>query len=179
MTKTEEVLRAVQDASAALTLALGDQETLAGVAPQIDRLQRALARAQTLLVMHPELSLNDDVPAGALPPEEEMERIATIASLRLATSLPSAPVTVTLRAPALQDGSYEDTLRQWLDDRTLTAQPDGMGYVLDLSGLVSFLADTFIPPEEDDIIEASKAREMTPARRKLYQAFGPREKEDT
>lgn len=179
MTTAEDALTAVRDASAALTLAIGHKDPrLAAVEPEVLALQRTLTRVQTLLAMHPDLAIGDELPAGAMPPEEEMQRITTNAALEMAIAIPSGPVTVRLQASPLHDGSYEDTLRHWINDRLLTAQPDGIGFSLDLSGFVAFLADTFIV-EDEEPFAPTKMTPMTPARRKLFQAFGPREKEDT
>lgn len=180
MTTAADALKAVTDASAALTLAIGHKDPrLGAIEPELRALQQAVARVQTLLVMHPDLALNETLPAGAMPPEEEMQRIATNAALEMAIAVPNGPVTVHLQAQPLHDGSYEDSLRQWINNRCLTAQPAGMGFTLDLTGFVSFLADTFTTrSEEEDPIHPSEIRPMTPARRKLLKKFGPRQEEE-
>jgi hypothetical protein len=90
---------AVRDAVALLTYDLGllpDAAPLSDLGGAITTLQQALRRVEVLTLMHPELTMADTLPPGAMPIDEVEEILARGRELETLVTVQPTPTTVTL-----------------------------------------------------------------------------------
>ncbi len=98
-TTAHVAVTAVQHSIALLTYELGvmaPTTPLAALGERIHALQRALARVEVLTTMHPDLALDDGLPAGAMPADELATVLAQETELEQLVMFRPAPTTVTL-----------------------------------------------------------------------------------
>lgn len=147
MISPTDALDAVAAAAAVLTHAVGEpgNRTIRTLSDQLDRLSRAVARAQVIVVLDPDAELDRPVPR-CFAPEDASEHADDLAVLEAIAAMPVQPATVVLRARRLDDDSAEDALRAWIDGMRITATPAGRGYDIDANRLVSNIADRFLEP---------------------------------
>lgn len=149
MKNPTDALEAVADAAAVLTYAVGvlpRAATIGMLAGQLDRLSRAVARAQVIATVDPGAMLDEPVP-GCFAPEDATEHADDLATLQAIAAMPTGPVMVAVRVRPLDDDSIEDALRVWLDGQHLRAVPAGERYEIDGNRLASNIAERFLPVE--------------------------------
>ncbi|QCB94713.1 hypothetical protein [Cellulomonas shaoxiangyii] len=150
MQNPTDALEAVADAAAVLTYAVSTLEPQSGIgmlAGELDRLARAVARAQVIATVDPEASLDEPVP-GCFAPEDATEHADDLATLEAIAAMPTGPVMVAVRVRPLDDESAEDALRVWLNGQHLRAVPAGERYEVDGNRLASAIAEHFLPCDE-------------------------------
>ena len=97
MTTSSQAVDRIFDAVAALTATLGDAHPdarLAILEPALHRLDRAVSRARSLILLTADLRLNDAVPETYFDPIDEAENLLALEELRCLTAGPLEPVTV-------------------------------------------------------------------------------------
>ena len=149
MKNPTDALEAVADAAAVLTYAAGvlpRSATIGMLAAHLDRLSRAVARAQVIATVDPGAMLDQPV-SGRFAPEDATEHADDLAALEAIAAMPTGPVMVAVRVRPLDDDSIEDALRVWLDGQQLRAVPAGERYEMDGTHLASAIAERFLPPE--------------------------------
>ncbi|WP_024287365.1 hypothetical protein [Cellulomonas sp. KRMCY2] len=109
------VLDAISDAQAIWTYhrgELGGTDRLADVAEHTDRLIRALSRLQTLAATHPDLTIDDAIPRGAVPQDEILHWLESAAFVRSLVEIPEHPfeIVVSSGAPASAAGEVAELL---------------------------------------------------------------------
>ena len=148
MKNPDDALAAIADAAAVLTYAVGALDprtaTIGDLTPELDRLSRAVARAQVVATVGPQAPLDRAVD-GCFAPEDATEHADDLARLAAIAALPSGPVTAVFSVRRIDDGSVEDALRQGLDGQSVVARPVDGRFVIDGNGLASFLAERYLP----------------------------------
>lgn len=127
------VLDAISDAQAIWTYhrgELGGTDRLADVAEHTDRLIRALSRLQTLAATHPDLTIDDAIPRGAVPQDEILHWLENAAFVRSLVEIPERPfeIVVSASAPAYADGDVAELVTTLNGQRLpvrLCLEPDG------------------------------------------------------
>ena len=109
------VLDAISDAQAIWTFhrgELGGADRLGDVAEHTDRLIRALSRLQTLAATHPDLTIDEVIPRGAVPQDEIELWLDNAALVRSLVELPERPFEVVISAtpPPSADANVADLL---------------------------------------------------------------------
>jgi hypothetical protein len=148
MTTTYDAITALSRAAGALTLSAerSPGAPLSWLEPEIATLDRAMTRMRVLLATHPELKVDQPMPAGSLREEDMLDRARVIDALQTAAAMPSEPVTVRLVAiQMVHDDTYEAVLREFLDQRVVVAVPNGDHYTADVGSIARDVAERFLP----------------------------------
>ena len=150
MKNPDDALEAITAAVAVLTAAVGTLDprtgTIGALTPQLDRLSRAVARAQMVATVAPDSPLDRTV-ERVFWREDETEYADDLATLATIAALPSAPVTAVLSVRRIGDDSVEDALRAGLDGQSVTVVPVDGRYVIDGNRLAHVLAERYLPME--------------------------------
>lgn len=97
MTTSTQAVDRIFDAVAALTATLGDAHPdarLAILEPALHRLDRAVSRARSLILLTADLRLNDPVPETYFDPIDEVDHLLALEELRCQAAGPLEPLAV-------------------------------------------------------------------------------------
>ncbi|GIG39320.1 hypothetical protein [Cellulomonas phragmiteti] len=151
MKNARDLLDAVAHSAALLNYAAAlapDGAPLSTLHEQIEVLSRAVARAQVLLTIDPDATLDKPMSASTFTDQDRADAAMTIDALETAAAMPSAPITVVMRVRSLGEDSLEDAIRRWIDGQHFTALPGDHRYDLDANRFVAQLAERFLPPAD-------------------------------
>ncbi len=155
-TTAHDAVTAVEHSIALLTYELGvmaPTTPLAALGERIHSLQRALARVEVLTAMHPDLALDDGLPAGSMPADELAAALAQETELEELVTFRPVPTTVTLAVRGVGAHPPQDVrdIAAALDGVVVTVVPasgaDDGAYVAEIGAL---LADAVLTATTDD-----------------------------
>ncbi|MBB2924109.1 hypothetical protein [Cellulomonas cellasea] len=139
-----DILDGIADAQAVWTFHRGElreADRLADLAEHADGLIRALSRLQVLAATHPELTMGDAIPRGAVSADEIEQRRADSAFVRsIVTTAPVVPhVTILVEVPSVASEQTAHVLRALNRRKEPVSSyvgPDGLPTpLIDLSGV--------------------------------------------
>lgn len=97
MTTSAQAVDRIVDALATLTAALGEappEATISALEPALHRLDRAVSRARTLVLLSPDLRLHERVPDTYFDPIDEADHLLAVEELRRLAAGPLEPVAI-------------------------------------------------------------------------------------
>lgn len=146
-TPAQVALTAVHHSIALLTLDLGVMDPdapLTTLGERVHRLQRALSRIEVLTAMHPDLTLADCLPPGAMPDDELAQVLADETELARLVEYRPAPTTVTLSVRGVASQAPQDVrdIAALLAGVVVEVTPAGTGpddgaYVADIGSVLT------------------------------------------
>jgi len=155
-----QVLDSIMDAQAVWTYhqsVLPDERPVAELLPSTAALIRALSRLETLCAMHPELTMKDVIPPGAVSPEEVRDWRENADMLRSIVHTPEVPATIVVssRAPGSAPSDVADVLER-LDGATfavrLAAREDGAPmHTIDIGPAIANAVEELFGPPDDGL----------------------------